>query len=130
MPTVRPQLKDFDIPVENCFITRPDPYAKVVVLTKLLSYLREPRHHPESTNGVTVEDKHSPIAQVLVHTVEKTLPGCEVEQVIDTVIDTNYGIEFHVQLKAAHICHVERRSLGQFLASHSQHTGRDIQAGH
>src|SRR5215471_7098651 len=101
----------FDVPLECGLAACPYPDAEGV-LAELLNRLWDVGGDLEVTCGEGIEGEHAALVQMPVRAVEKALPGREGEQVVDTVVDAEHGVEPHTQLKAAHVRQVQRGSLG------------------
>src|SRR5579859_4725722 len=105
------QLIYLDIPVEEYLAARLNLYYQIVV-AELLHCLLDAGHQFESADGNYVKDEHATAVQMVISAVEKVLPGREIEQVVDAMVDANDNVEGHIELEAAHIGEVQGRSLG------------------
>src|SRR5262249_55795257 len=99
------------LPVEHGLAACPYPDAEVV-LAELLNGFRNAGDYLKVGHGEGIEGEHATLVQMPVRAVEKILPGREAEQVVDTVVDAEHGVEPRTQLKAAHVGHLQRGSLG------------------
>src|SRR5215468_914125 len=99
------------LPVERGLAGRPYPDAKVV-LAELLKGFRNVRDCRKVIHGEGVEGEHAALVQMPVRAVEESLPGREAEQVIDSVVDAEHGVEPRIKRKAAHVGQLQQGSLG------------------
>src|SRR5205814_9196212 len=105
------------MPPEPGTVGRAYRYLQVVV-AELLHYLRDAGHCHEVPDGGDIEHEHAAGIEVPVCAAEKALTRREAEQVIDTLIRADDGVESGAERETGHIGEVQRHVRGELRTRH------------